>query len=429
MTTPNEPQFSLSDRARRTTAQPIGYLITTALRQPNLISLAAGLVDYDTLPGEELAQISAELLADAAQARKSLQYGTTEGLAELRHLLLEHMAKLDGLTSGDDLDASPDDVVITTGSQQLLYILTDILVNPGDIVITEWPSYFVYTTALRTFGADVRCVETDDDGVLPDSLEAVLTQIARDGQLGRVKIVYICDYHQNPTGNTLAAERRPVILDIIRRFSMEHRILLIEDAAYRELTYEEGGVPPSIKRYDEDNRYVALLQTFSKPFSPGLKTGYGLLPRDLVEPVLLQKGSHDFGSTNLAQHLLLHAMRSGAYHEHVKVLCEAYRRKRDAMLAALDKQLGSLDGANWTRPRGGLYVWLTLPDHVDTGRESMLFGRAIAEGVLYVPGAFCYPDQAGRAVPTNHMRLSFGVTTESQIHEGVKRLARAIRAE
>src|SRR5690606_11457796 len=138
---------------------------------------------------------------------------------------------------------------------------TDILVEPGDIVITEWPSYFVYAVALESFGAEVRCVEMDEDGMIPEKLDALLAELAVADQLHRVKIVYTCDYHQNPTGITLSAERRPQVLEIVKRYSTQHRILLLEDAAYRELTYS-GDAPPSIKRFDADNQFVALAQTF-----------------------------------------------------------------------------------------------------------------------------------------------------------------------
>lgn len=422
------PSFRFSQRAGRTVEQPIGYLMAQAVDNPDVISLAAGLVDYPTLPSEVASKLLGDILSDPKRSKIALQYGTTEGLGDLRRMLLEHMAQLDGV-SPTDLDASPDDVVITTGSQQSLFILSDLLVDPGDIVITAWPSYFVYTGALTSFGARVRCVEMDDQGMAPAALERVLGEIAAAGELERVKIVYVCSYHQNPTGLTLAEDRRPKLLDIVKRFSRGHRILLLEDAAYRELTYA-GQAPPSIKRWDAENRYVALAQTFSKPFAPGLKTGYVLLPRDLVEPMLLQKGSHDFGSVNLVQHLLAEAMRQGAYAEHVKLLCDHYTHKRDAMLGALDEHLGDFEpgATRWTHPTGGLYVWLTLPDRFDTGRGGKLFDRAISEGVLYVPGAFCYPADATRTVPRHHMRLSYGTANIDQIREGIARLGRAIRA-
>lgn len=419
--------FPLSQRARRTTEQPIAYLMVQAVSNPGLISLAAGLVDYDSLPVPESAELLGAMLADPAMGKVALQYGTTQGLADLRRAMLEHVAALDGV-SPTELDLSPDDVVITTGSQQLLFVLTDLLVDPGDIVITEWPSYFVYTGTLESAGAEVRAVDIDEDGMIPEKLEAVLGDIADEGRLNRVKIVYTCDYHQNPTGITLSAERRPALLDIVRRYSPDHRILLLEDAAYRELTYE-GESPRSIKSYDTSNQFVALAHTFSKPFAPGLKTGFGLLPRDLVEPVLLQKGNHDFGSNNLSQHLLMAAVKNGVYAQHVRVLCEAYTAKRDAMLEALDEHLGDdrKGETHWTHPTGGLYIYLTLPDDADTSRSGELFQRALKEGVLYVPGEYCYGPDATRTAPRNTMRLSFGVPTVEKIREGIARLARAIR--
>ncbi len=418
------PPFELSDRQKRTVQQPIGYLMAQAVENPGLISLAAGLVDYPTLPSREVAELSARLLTPESPAAKPpLQYGTTAGHAGLRSALLAHLAQLDGVPV-DHYGATAKNVVVTTGSQQLLYLLTEVLVNPGDIVITAWPSYFVYTGALRTFGAEVRTVDSDDDGLIPESLEAMLAAIEAEGRLDRVKIVYTVTYHKNPTGRTLHASRRPRVLEAVQRYSKKHRILLLEDAAYRELTYD-GVAPPTIKSLDKDNSTVALAMTFSKPFSPGLKTGYGLLPDDLIEPVLLQKGSQDFGSPNFCQSILHEAMISGAYAQHVKRLCERYAQKRDAMLAALDQHFSDR-GATWTRPQGGLYVWLTLPEAIDTGPDATYFKQCLAEGVIYVPGVFCYPADPNRTAPTNCIRLSFGTPSIEDIHEGVARMARAL---
>lgn len=419
--------FHFSQRARRTQAQPISYLMEQAVCNTELISLAAGLVDYTTLPGDDTAELLREILTQPATARAALQYGTTEGLAELRAELLCHFEKLNDWKSAD-IHVSTDDLIITTGSQQMLFILGDVLIDPGDIVLTAWPSYFVFTGTLTAQGAEVRGIDMDEQGIRPEALEATLRKLSDSGDLQRVKMLYLVSYHQNPTGITLSAERRPQIYEIIRRFSAEHRILILEDAAYRELTYQ-GTPPPSIKKYDTTNEYVALLQTFSKPFAPGVKCGYALLPHDLVEPVVLQKGNHDFGSANLTQHLMLAAMRTGVYRHHVNELCANYAHKRDVMLEALEEQLGDIgDGVHWTRPNGGLYIYLTLPEAVDTGRDSQLFGRAIEEGVLYVPGSFCYGPDPTRPIPNHQMRLSFGVAEPDEIRTGIERLARAIKA-
>jgi len=393
----------------------------------DMISLAAGLVDNSTLPVEEASRLLRELLADVPAAQAALQYGTTEGLPALRQALLEHLASLDGLDV-QDLQATPDNLIVATGSQQLLYILTDILVDPGDIVITAWPSYFVYAGVLRALGAQARCVDLDQAGMIVESLEDVLGQLERSGDLHRVKILYVISYHQNPTGLTLEASRRPRILEVIRRFSRTHRILVIEDAAYRELTFE-GPIPPSIKKFDTRNEYVALLQTFSKSFSPGLKTGYALLPDDLVDPVVKQKGNHDFGSSSFCQHLLLAAIRSGAYAGHLHKLRTTYSAKCAAMLEALQQHLGDFfpPQTRWSSPRGGLYVFLTLPPWMDTGINGPVMHQARAEGVLYVPGEYCYSPDPTRKIPGNTMRLSFGLASSPQIHEGIARLGRAIK--
>ena len=420
------PEFSYSERAKRATDQPISFLIAYAVANPKIISLAAGLVDYETLPTETLRELVDEVLTDPERGKAALQYGTTAGLESLRQALYTHMAGLDGKTAAT-FPGSPSEVVVTTGSQQLLHLLTDLLVDPGDIVITAWPTYFVYTGALATLGAEVRSIDMDEDGVVPDALDAVLAKLRAGGELSRVKILYTCPFHQNPMGITMSAARRPQILDIVRRYSIDHRILILEDAAYRELTYE-GDPPTSIKSYDTDNEFVALLQTFSKPFSPGLKTGYGLLPNDLIDPVILNKGGRDFGSANVAQHLLDVAISTGAYAKHVALLCARYARKRDAMLKSIECKIAPLlpGEIEWTRPTGGMYVWLTLPERIDTGREGPLFQGAIEEGVLFVPGEYCYPNDPTRTVPKNTIRLSFGVPNEAEIEQGIGRLSRAL---
>jgi len=423
---PDTPAFAFSSRARRTERQPITYLMAQAVENPEVISLAAGLVDGDTLPAREAFDLLGPMLSSPPSARASLQYGTTQGLLPLREKVLARMVALDGLTARD-LAGTPDDVVITTGSQQLLFILADILLDPGDVVITGWPSYFVFTGTLEAAGAQVRCVDMDAHGLVPESLERVMADLEAEGLLPRVRLLYTVSYHQNPTGITLAEARRPRIVEIVRRYSTGHRILIIEDAAYRELTFE-GRPPHSMVCYDRERRHVALLQTFSKTFAPGLKVGYALLPRELVEPVLLQKGNHDFGSANLCQHVVLAAMESGAYARHVEALCRHYAAKRDAMLDALAEHLDGLPGIHWTHPSGGLYVFLTLPEGLETHTRGPLFARALEEGVLYVPGEYCYPPDPTRTIPQNTMRLCYGACTVDQIRAGIAALARAVRA-
>jgi 2-aminoadipate transaminase len=301
-----------------------------------------------------------------------------------------------------------------------------VLFDPGDWVICEAPSYFVYQGVLQTRGVRTRTVPVDDQGMNLDALEAVLQEMQKSGELPRLKLVYTVDYFQNPTGLTLSVERRAKLVELVRRFSTQHRILILEDAAYRELRYEGEDVP-SVKSFDPENQSVIYTSTFSKPCAPGLKTGYALMPRELVSPVCHIKSNHDFGSSNLAQHILNRLLATGAYAQHVMGLREVYRVKRNAMTTAIQREFADWPQVQWTQPLGGLYVWMTFPDHLETGPSGPLVQRALAEGVLYVPGEYSHvPDEQGH-LPRNQARLSFGVSTPEQIDEGIRRLRRACR--
>jgi 2-aminoadipate transaminase len=413
--------LTLSAKARRTPESPISHFMGLALGNPHLISLAAGMVDGGSLPAGPVAEAVAEILADPATARAALQYGTTQGHGPLIEKVIEHVAALDG-RAPPEFGVSRDDVLITTGSQQVLYMLGELLLDPGDIVITESPSYFVFHSVLAGTGARVLTVPMDDDGMITTDLVRLLDRLDRAGELPRVKLIYTVDYFQNPTGLSLSADRRRHLMETVKRYADRQRILVLEDAAYRELRYE-GDEVPSIKSLDPENRFVVYAGTFSKPCAPGLKTGYVLLPSDLVQPLVRMKGNHDFGSNNLSQHILYRLMTSGAYAKHVEYLRGVYRKKRDAMLAALERHFGNLPGASWTRPKGGMFVWLTLPPEISTSPDSPFLKAALDEGVLYIPGEFGHVSDGD--VPTSEARLSFGDATVDQIREGVRRLRRA----
>jgi 2-aminoadipate transaminase len=330
---------------------------------------------------------------------------------------------MDGMTPAE-LSLGVEDVVVTTGSQQLLYLLSELLCDPDDLVITEAPSYFVYQGVLRSLGVRTLSVPMDEHGMNTDALAELLARLERTGEVDRLRLIYTCDYYQNPSGLTLSLPRRQHLLELARRYSRKQRVLILEDAAYRELRYE-GADLPSVKSFDTGNEHVILAMTFSKPCSPGLKTGYGFLPRELVSPLLRIKGNHDFGSNNFTQHLLDRLLETGAYDRHVARLCEVYRGKRDTLLGALGQEFRRRPGVHWTHPEGGLYVWLSFPPEVDTGPDSRLMQAALREGVLYVPGQFCYETSQNSPVPTCEARLSFGVAPPEQLREAVRRLARA----
>lgn len=418
----------LSDQALRSQGQPISRLMAMALENPDLISLAAGFVDNETLPVDETLETCREILGDPQAGRAALQYGTTQGYPPLREELLRRYTEREGLDACD-LGLTPDDVVVTSGSQQLLFLIASVLIDPGDIVLLPRPSYFVYMSTLAVFGARVVGIDIDAGGMRADRLEARLCELDDAGELGRVKLAYVCSYFDNPTGLTIPDARRRELIDVVARWRDRQRFYLLEDAAYRDLAYDAAADARSLKTFDGRNELAILTGTFSKPLAPGLKTGYGFLPRSLVGPVLTQKGSHDFGSSNFCQHLIHRLLASGRMDAHVRGLCETYRRKRDAMLETLEDEFAGVEGIEWTRPGGGLYVWLTLPEGIDTDIDGSLFRRCVDAGVIYVPGRFCYLAEPGYQAPANRMRLSFGVPTIDENREGVRRLAEALGEE
>jgi 2-aminoadipate transaminase len=438
MPTDTLPASRLSRRRDWASEQAIGFRMQQAVENRDCVSLAAGLVDPLTLPVDLTRETVTELLAEDATGREALQYGTTPGAEAVRRTLLGHLARLEGTTPAD-LPCDVDRLVVATGSAQLLSILSEMLFDPGDVCLVAAPTYFAYLGTLNGVGARVVAVETDENGMRPEALAATLDRLAGRGELDRVKLIYLVSYFENPSGVSLSVDRRERIVAIAREFSREHRIHVLEDAAYRELSYD-GDQVPSVWSFDQSDgagqgaeagETVILAQTFSKSFSPGLRVGFGVLPRSLVRAVVDRKGNEDFGSSNFTQRLLARVIESGRYEAHVARLRTAYRAKRDAMLAACDRHLAGLPGVTWLRPKGGLYVWLQLPEHVDTGFDSPLFRRAAeVDRVMYVPGELCYPNDPGGTSPhrRHECRLSFGVQDAAGIEEGIARLGRAITA-
>lgn len=416
--------LGLSRRATSATGEPIANLLMAkTLAHPEWVSLAAGFVDHQTLPLESSQQAFERIWSDPARARAALQYGTTIGHAPLRQVILERMLRADGQPAGAARPAI-DQVVITAGSNQLLHLLADVLLDPGDIVLCGSPSYYVFLGTLESVGARAVGVATDEHGLVPAALEEELTRRASAGELDRVKLVYVTSYYDNPTGVTTSADRRAALVEIARRWSRRARIYILEDAAYRELRYY-GDDQPSLLAYDTQGDTVIHAGTFSKSFSPGIRVGWGILPPALVKPILTLKGNIDFGSPNFNQVLMSTVVELGLFDAHVQCLCEEYRRKIDAILEAADEFLTPVGGVEWVRPTGGLYLWVGLPEGVDAGISGPLFARAMQEGVLYVPGEACYPDRT--MAPRNKLRLSFGVPSCAAIRRGVEALGRALR--
>ncbi len=390
------------------------------LAHPDLISLAAGFVDKTGLPVDTTLAAVTALLSDSDRARAALQYGTTTGYAPLRQAILDRLLTADGQTA-EQAGLSLDQVVITSGSNQLLHHVGEVLLDPGDIVLCAAPSYFVFLGIIDSLGATTVGVEADEQGLIPEALEAALLDLEKRGQAERVKAIYVTSYFDNPAGVSVASQRRPALVEIAKR----HQVYLIEDVAYREMRYH-GEDLPSLRSYDTDGDTVIQAGTFSKSFSPGIRIGWGILPSELAGPVVAQKGHFDFGSANFNQTLMAEVFSQNAFDTHVERLRDCYRKKMSAALGAVDEFLRPIDGVESVPPKGGLYVWLRLPESIDTGLNGPLFDRAVEEGMLYVPGEVCYP-RAGVPVGKNTIRLSFGIQSCESIRDGVEALARAIR--
>jgi 2-aminoadipate transaminase len=414
-------QAGLSELALRTEEPPITWLMSAVLDRPKLISLAVGFTDSATLPVEEAADLLKRLLKNKSRSRAALQYGSTRGLPELRQLTADRVSSLDQLSQ----PIPSDNVVITTGSQQLLYLLTEALCDPGDIVLVEDPTYFVYLGILQSRGVHARAVRMRPDGIDLEHLEQVLRELRDAGELPRLKLFYMVSYFQNPTGRSTGFQKKLAALDLLRSVERAagHAIYLLEDAAYRELGFAKTSDRSALAA--KRNERVFYTGTYSKPFATGVRVGFGILPEPVLGAVLRIKGNHDFGSSSLLSWLLAEAIHEGVYERHLACLRVRYQRKARLMERAMKEHFPA-GKAMWEPPQGGLYFWVQLPKTVRTGARSKLFKSAVANDVLYVPGEFCYAEDRARSKPKHELRISFGAASESDIRLGVARLGKAL---
>ena len=416
---------ALSAVGRGTAEPPISWLMRIKLERPRLISLAAGFTDNPTLPVAGSRRLLNELLGDTALGQAALQYGSTAGDVMLRKLTARRIRQLDGNLRGQAATYEASRTVITHGSQQFLYIATEALCDPGDIVLVEDPTYFVYLGIMQSRGVAGRGVRMNRDGIDLGHLEQVLESLKRDGNLPRLKILYLVSYYQNPTSRSTSLRVKAGALELLRRYERAagHPIYLMEDAAYRELGF--AGTPSSsalaVKGAADRVIYSG---TYSKPFATGVRVGFGILPEELLTPVLRIKGNHDFGTSHLIQQLVGRALDSGLYEKNLPKVQRRYRVKAKAMTDAMGEHFpGSVQ---WEQPEGGLNVWVAWPRKVNTGMKSRFFKQVLDRNVLYVPGGLCYVDDPTRAKPSHEMRLSFGAASEADIREGIRRLGQAI---
>jgi 2-aminoadipate transaminase len=368
--------------------------------RPEVISLAGGLPDTSTFPPDTFAAVTGRIAAE--ECARALQYGPTEGLAETRACIAEVM-------EAEGMRADPDDVVVTTGGQQVLDLVTKTLIDPGDVVIAEGPTYPGAVPVFSSYQADVVQIGMDADGMRVDLLEEALDRLEREGR--RPKFVYTVPSFQNPAGVTLSPPRRRRLVEVAH----ERELLVLEDNPYGLLRYEGDPVEPLYAL--DGGVYVMYLGTFSKILSPGIRLGWVVAPPPVVEKINLGKQATDLCTSTLSQLMVSAYFERGRWRDYVDSLVDLYRARRDAMLEALSDHFPPQ--AEWTRPAGGLFVWATLPDFIDT---TDLLARALRENVAFVPGEAAFLDGRGRS----SMRLNFSGCDEGQIREGVRRIGEVV---
>lgn len=390
-----------SARAAGMVASEIRALFAVADR-PEVVSLAGGMPYITALPLDAVGEMAGQLVSGRGSV--ALQYASAQGDPGLREGICEVMS-LEGI------HAHPDEVVVTVGSQQALDLMTRIFIDPGDVVLAESPSYVGALGTFASFQANVVHIPMDDEGIIPAALTETITRLTAAGQ--RIKFLYSVPTFQNPAAVTLPAARRAEVLDICRR----HDLLLIEDNPYGLLGFD--GEPHRALRADSTDG-VVYLGSFSKTFAPGLRVGWALAPHGIRDKLVLAAESAVLCHSSLAQLMVREYLSSQPWQQQVKTFCELYAERRDTMLAALEASMPA--GCRWTRPGGGFYVWLRLPDGLDS--KAML-PRAITGRVAYVPGTGFYADGSG----AQYMRLSYCYPEPARINEGVRRLAGVIEAE
>jgi 2-aminoadipate transaminase len=368
--------------------------------RPEVISLAGGLPDTSTFPPDTFAAVAQRIASESCA--KALQYGPTEGLEETKACIAEVMA-------AEGMRVDHEDLIVTTGGQQVIDLVTKTLIDPGDVVVAEGPTYPGAVPVFTSYQAEVVQIDMDSDGMRVDLLEDALDRLDREGR--RPKFIYTVPSFQNPAGVTMSQPRRRRLVEVAH----ERELLVLEDNPYGLLRYE-GDPPPPLLSLD-GGIYVMYLGTFSKILSPGIRLGWVVAPPPVLEKINLGKQAADLCTSTLSQLMVQAYFAEGHWRDYVDSLTEIYRGRRDTMLDALADHFPPQ--AEWTRPSGGLFIWATLPDYIDT---TDLLARALQDNVAFVPGEAAFLDGRGR----NAMRLNFSGSDEEAIREGIRRIGEVV---
>ncbi|GAC1315945.1 MAG: PLP-dependent aminotransferase family protein [Thermoleophilaceae bacterium] len=374
--------------------------LMAVIARPEVISLAGGLPDTGTFPTDTFARVTGRIAQESCA--EALQYGPTEGLPKTRECIAAVM-------DAEGIHVDPDDMIVTAGGQQVIDLVARALIDPGDVVIAEAPTYPGAVPAFSSYEADVIQIEMDSDGMRIDLLEETLERLDREGR--RPKFIYTVPTFHNPAGVTMSLPRRRRLVAV----AQQREILVLEDNPYGLLRYE-GRPHPTLRELD-GGLYVMYLGTFSKILSPGLRLGWVVAPPPVLEKINLGKQAADLCSSTLSQMMVQAYFAESRWRDYVETLTEIYRARRDTMLDALAEHFPPQ--ARWTRPQGGLFIWATLPDFLDT---TDLLARALRDNVAFVPGAAAYVDGRGHS----SMRLNFSASSDDDIREGVRRIGKVV---
>ena len=398
---PQKLEERFAARASQMLPSEIRSLFAVASR-PEIVSLAGGMPNLSALPMDMMASVVNELiLTNGAEA---LQYGSGQGHPKLRELICDVMA-LEGIR------ANADDIVVTTGSQQALDLISRIFIDPGDVVLVEAPSYVGALGTFKQYEAQVVHVEMDKDGLIPDALRNAIKVTKAAGR--KIKFLYLIPNYQNPAGVLLPADRRSEILDICR----DEKIFIVEDNPYGLLGFDKPS-PNAMRASDSEN--VIYLGTFSKTIAPGLRVGWALVPQSLKEKMVIASESSILCPSNFTQLVISSYLANQPWRDQIASFAKLYKERRDAALAALDKYFPK--NVTWTKPEGGFYIWITLPPEIDS---NALVPKAIAAKVAYVPGTAFFADGLG----SWSLRISYCYPTAERITDGIKSLAGVIKTE
>ncbi len=372
--------------------------------RPDVITLAGGLPNTESFPAKTLARVTHEVSMHSSAA--ALQYGPTDGFEETKRNIVKVMAE-------ENTVIDPEDVIVTTGGQQGIDLVTRIFVDPGDTIIAEAPTYPGAIPSFCSFEANVVQVPLDSDGIRTDLLKGEIDRLRQAGT--KPKFIYVIPNFHNPAGVCLSLERRLEIVELAR----QHELIIVEDNPYGQLRFE-GEQLPTLYSLDKDDN-VIYLSTFSKIISPGIRLGWMVAPQPLLAKFNLGKQAADLCPSTLAQMIVNQYFKDFRWQDYVEEVIKVYRGRRDAMLAALTEYFP--EEASWTHPEGGFYIWVTLPEYLDT--VDLLALALEEQKVAFVPGSGAWVDGSG----ANHMRLSFSGVPEDRIEEGIKRIAKVIREQ